>query len=252
MHPCLFEVKAAFGTSDRRLGYRLPGTGKALKVRKMDGNQLTNPAGWRFRYPPTRRGAAGWIMCRHRAIGEARQPRRSLMEMERSRRACANSASTDSGERRWSPVQVDAGAHGESQRRPSLSIAHIDRRAAVDEEPHGGVLRAPGRHVQRGAVVRDVPVAVRIPEPRRDVHAEVEEVADTTGVAIAGELGQPRAASRPKAANELRLPVGDQRTSASSNVPCHTAALPRTLKSVASAISTPRPSSATMRRCGGS
>ena len=52
--------------------------------------------------------------------------------------------------------------------------------------------RAPGRHVKRGALLRDVEVAVAFVS-RVDVHAEVEQVADAVGIAGTGELGKQRA-----------------------------------------------------------
>jgi hypothetical protein len=62
-----------------------------------------------------------------------------------------------------SPVRVHARAYSKSQRGTSVTVRHVDRRSAFDEESHGRVARTPGRDVKRQAVLRYILANFRSP-----------------------------------------------------------------------------------------
>ena len=82
---------------------------------------------------------------------------------------------------------------------------HVDRRPALDQEPHGPVPGAPGRDVKCRAVLGDVEIAVAFPVQRRDVHAQVEKQPSAVRIAVSRKLGEQRPTLRQDLANELGL-----------------------------------------------
>jgi hypothetical protein len=91
------------------------------------------------------------------------------------------------------PVRVDARAHRERERRASLPIARVDRRAALDEHAYRLVPGTPGGDMERGAVRRDSEVRVALVQSV-DSHSELQEATDASRVGRARELGAQRAA----------------------------------------------------------
>jgi len=114
------------------------------------------------------------------------------------------------------PIRVHAGAYGESQRRASLAIRHVHWRPAVDEEFHGGVLRAPSRYVQRRAVLGHIEIAVPFFVQRGDAQPEIEELPNPVSIPDARELREQLAFLCHHFGNELRFAPRNRRTPALS------------------------------------
>ena len=87
------------------------------------------------------------------------------------------------------PVGVDGGFDGELERSAASSVAGIDEGSTGDEEFYSFGPGAPCGYVEGGAVSGDVEVWVAGVKGS-DGNAEVEEIADTFGVAVAGEFGE--------------------------------------------------------------
>ena len=87
------------------------------------------------------------------------------------------------------PVGIDGGFDGKLESGTHFAVAGVDGGSAGDEEFYGFGPRAPGGYVKCGAVSCDIEVGIARVE-RGDGDAEVKEVADTFGVAVAGEFGE--------------------------------------------------------------
>jgi hypothetical protein len=87
------------------------------------------------------------------------------------------------------PVGVDGGFDGELKGGAALGVAGVDEGSAGDEEFYGFGPGAPCGDVEGGTVFCDVEVGIAGVEGS-DGHAEVEEIADTFGVAVAGKFGE--------------------------------------------------------------
>src|SRR5439155_26144802 len=81
--------------------------------------------------------------------------------------------------------------------------------STFDEESYGRVLRAPGRYMQRRTVLRDAEIGVALLVRRRDVHAEIEEVANAVRIPDARELREQLAAFGEDLSHEPEFPIHD-------------------------------------------
>jgi len=88
-----------------------------------------------------------------------------------------------------SPVGVDGGFDGELEGGAAFAVAGVDEGSTGDEEFYGFGPGSPGGDVEGGTVFCDVEVGVACVEGS-DGHAEVEEIADTFGVAVACKFGE--------------------------------------------------------------
>jgi len=71
-----------------------------------------------------------------------------------------------------------------------LTVRQINRRTTVDEQTNGCGADSPGSGVQSSAVRGNVEVTVALNVERLHVDAQVEEKANTVGVAVGGESSQ--------------------------------------------------------------